>query len=256
MPEGFFPRLLKKAANWHQYTATGGMKPVLYRNWAKLAFGEHVFVLELLQEERVIRVQLLVQNPTLVVERLAQMVGEIRAECMAKLESLVAVCIEPEGGGASGNGSINLNGSIFVSLKAIEQTIGEKGQHELWIGKGIAQRSLPAARFRLWCPPAVEAAYDVFISYRQASDTEFARMLFDCLSRFVFGKRGRRLRVFLDSERLLDGLSWKQGFIDGLTKTTVFVPIVSKGCLEPMSQLDPANGKDWCDNVLLGKRVG
>jgi hypothetical protein len=243
LPEGFFARLLKKAANWHQYTATGGRKPVLYRNWARLSFGEHAFVLEL--QERTIRVQLLVQNPTLVVERLVQMVVEIKNECMAKLESLVAVRIDPEDR-ASG-------GAIFVSLAAIKQTIGKQAKQELWIGKGHAQRALPAATFRLWCPPAVEAAYDVFISYRQASDAEFARMVFDCLTRFVFGKQGRRLRVFLDSERLLDGLSWKEGFIDGVVKTTVLVPSVSKGCLEPMAQLEPANGKDWCDNVLLGK---
>jgi hypothetical protein len=243
LPEGFFARLLKKAANWHQYTATGGRKPELYRNWARLSFGEHAFVLEL--QDRKIRVQLLVQNPTLVVERLVQMVAEIKSDCMAKLESMVAVRMEPDDG-ASG-------GTIFVSLNTIKLTIGKKGQQELWIGKGTAQRSLPAAMFRLWCPPAVEAAYDVFISYRQSSDAEFARMVFDCLTRFVFGKQGRRLCVFLDSERLLDGLSWKQGFIDGVTKTTVLVPIVSKGCLEPMAQLDPANGKDWCDNVLLGQ---
>jgi hypothetical protein len=243
LPEGFFARLLKKAANWHQYTAKGGRKPVLYRNWARLSFGEHAFVLEL--QERTIRVQLLVQNPTLVVERLVQMVAEIKSECMAKLESLVAVRIVQDDG-ASG-------GAIFVSLATIKETIGTQGKQELWIGKGHAQRALPAAMFRLWCPPAVEAAYDVFISYRQAADAEFARMVFDCLTRFVFGKQGRRLRVFLDSERLLDGLSWKDGFIDGVSTTTVLVPIVSRGCLEPMAQLN-LNGADWCDNVLLGKR--
>jgi hypothetical protein len=85
-------------------------------------------------------------------------------------------------------------------------------------------------------------------------------MIFDCLSKRVFGKEGRRLKVFLDSKRLLGGLSWKQGFIDGLKKTTVLMPLVSKAALEPMSIGAGFNstmdGDDWCDNVLLEWKLG
>ena len=113
--------------------------------------------------------------------------------------------------------------------------------------------------FLLWCPPDVEETYDIFISYRQASDTVHARLLYDCLSKFVWGREGRRLRVFLDRERLLPGYSWKEGFVEGLKRSTIMVPIVSKGALEPMSlanNFNPGNGEDWCDNVLLEWKLG
>jgi GTPase SAR1 family protein len=245
LPEGLFPRLLKKAASWYQYTsgpAQGGMKPVLFRSWAQISFGNHSFVVELLEAQQMIRVQLLVQNPTLVVERIEQMVEEIRQECMLHLKFFVAV-------------KVPAVENILISLKRVQMTIGE-GALELFVGEGLQQQRLDRACFALWCPPEVEDYYDIFISYRQSSDTEFARMLYDCLSKFVCGKEGRRLKVFLDSKRLLTGHSWKEGFIEGLKRTTILVPIISKGAIEPMSQLDPDNSKDWCDNVLLEWKLG
>jgi hypothetical protein len=194
-----------------------------------------------------IRVQLLVENPELVVERITEMLEEIRSECMAQLEYFVAVAVHvPEAE------------DTLISLDRVRKTIGEGAMH-LYIGKpgkGRKQQRLERATFLLWCPPDVEDHYDIFISYRQtgestgrAGDTAFARMLFDCLSKFAFGKEGRRLEAFLDSKRLLGGLSWKQGFIDGLKITTVLMPIVSKAALEPMSigdGFDPTvEGKDW-----------
>jgi GTPase SAR1 family protein len=289
MPEGLFPRLLKKAASWYQFTAAGplqgGAKPVLFREWAQLSFGPHRFAMESMRAQQMIRIQLLVENPVLVMERIEAMVQEIKTECMAQLQWYVAVRedgpeevpVEPTPGAAGTAGTAGTAGSagaaaaaagaaaagtataatpkgLLICLQRIQDTIGKGGQ--LWVGRGLHQRELTASHFRMWIPPAVEKYYDVFISYRQSSDSKFARMLFDCLSKFVFGKEGRRLKVFLDSERLLDGQSWKEGFIDGVKKSTVLVPIVSKGALEPMAQLDPANGKDWCDNVLLEWKLG
>jgi hypothetical protein len=263
LPEGLFSRLLKKAVNWWQHTGTGpvqeGMKPAFSRDWAQLSFGDHNFILELFdfeERQQMIRVQLLVENPELVVERITDMLEEIRSECMAQLEYFVAVHV-PEAE------------DTLISLDRVRKTIGEGAMH-LYIGKpgkGRKQQRLERAKFQLWCPPDVEDHYDIFISYRQtnesmnrAGDTVFARMLFDCLSKFVFGKEGRRLKVFLDTKRLLGGLSWKQGFIDGLKKTTVFMPIVSKAALEPMSIGAGFNstmdGNDWCDNVLLEWKLG
>eukprot|EP00935_MAST-01C_sp_MAST-1C-sp1_P001818 g1818.t1 len=246
LPEGLFPRLLKKAAAWYQQTgrrSKGGRKPVMCKQYAELSFGPVHFAVELLEAEQMIRVKLLVQNPTLVVARMEQFVEEIKNECIPSLEYFIAIRIAGE----------TPEGDILLSLQKVED-VGSTD--ELWVGKGRAQRRLEADCFRLWCPPAVEDAYDIFISYRQASDTEFARKLYDCLAKFAYGDEGRRLRVFLDSKRLLGGLSWKEGFVEGLKKSTIMVPIVSKGALEPMAQLDPTNGKDWCDNVLLEWKLG
>jgi hypothetical protein len=89
----------------------------------------------------------------------------------------------------------------------------------------------------------------VFISYRVASDRELARRLHDSLSELTIEETGQKLRVYLDATRLEDGARWDTGFMEGLAKSWVFVPIVSVGCVQPMLGLSEV--EDWCDNVLL-----
>eukprot|EP01045_Picozoa_sp_COSAG04_P005830 COSAG04_NODE_276_length_18405_cov_14.052278_6_plen_591_part_00 len=89
----------------------------------------------------------------------------------------------------------------------------------------------------------------VFISYRVAADRDLARRLYDELSALTIEETGQKLRVYLDQERLEDGQRWDSGFMEGLAKSWVFVPIVSVGSVRPMLQL--SDESDWCDNVLL-----
>ena len=89
----------------------------------------------------------------------------------------------------------------------------------------------------------------VFISYRVASDRDLARRLHEELSAVTIEETGQKLRVYLDQQRLEDGQRWDSGFMEGLAKSWVFVPIVSVGSVRPMTQLSEA--EDWCDNVLL-----
>ena len=89
----------------------------------------------------------------------------------------------------------------------------------------------------------------IFISYRVASDRELARRLHDSLSSLTIEETGQKLRVYLDATRLEDGQRWDTGFMEGLSKSWVFVPIVSAGCVQPMMGLSEV--EDWCDNVLL-----
>jgi hypothetical protein len=88
----------------------------------------------------------------------------------------------------------------------------------------------------------------VFISYRVASDEELARQLYDALSSTIL-ETGQTIRVYLDQVRLEDGQRWDKGFMEGLAKSWVFVPIVSVGAVSPMLKLSKAD--DFCDNVLL-----
>eukprot|EP01045_Picozoa_sp_COSAG04_P022639 COSAG04_NODE_2589_length_3889_cov_14.873119_1_plen_372_part_10 len=85
----------------------------------------------------------------------------------------------------------------------------------------------------------------VFISYRVAADRELARRLYDELSALTIEETGQKLRVYLDQERLEDGQRWDSGFMEGLVKSWVFVPIVSVGSVRPMLQLSPDS--DLCD---------
>ena len=89
----------------------------------------------------------------------------------------------------------------------------------------------------------------VFISYRVASDRELARRLHDSLSALTIEETGQKMRVYLDATRLEDGQRWDTGFMEGLSKSWVFLPIVSAGCVQPMMGLSDV--EDWCDNVLL-----
>ena len=68
------------------------------------------------------------------------------------------------------------------------------------------------------------AEFDVFLSYRVNSDTEHAAFLFDILSR-------QGLKVWWDKKCLLPGVPWEIGFTDGLLKSRIFLPIISRGSL-------------------------
>jgi hypothetical protein len=84
--------------------------------------------------------------------------------------------------------------------------------------------------------------FDVFLSYRVASDQDVAEMLFDTL------ETRHGLKVFWDKKCLKLGQRWEEGFVTGLHNSLCVVAVVS-----------PAALKDWellvegskCDNVLL-----
>ena len=50
-----------------------------------------------------------------------------------------------------------------------------------------------------------------------------------------------------DKVRLVDGERWDDGFVQGLARSTVFVPLISRGATEPMTRI----AADAVDNVLL-----
>ena len=90
----------------------------------------------------------------------------------------------------------------------------------------------------------------VFISYRVAADRDLARRLYTELSAITLAATGQKLKVYLDQTRLEDGHRWDQGFMEGLSKSWVFVPVISVGSVSPMTAI--SNADDYCDNVLLG----
>ena len=90
------------------------------------------------------------------------------------------------------------------------------------------------------------AAFDVFISYRVATDLVHAERLYALLT-------ARGLRVWWDKRCLEAGKEWQQGFCQGLASSTAFLCILSKeGIEQPFSQL---HSESFCDNVLLEHRL-
>ena len=97
-----------------------------------------------------------------------------------------------------------------------------------------------------------EAGYDVFISYRVASDAAHAELLYDMLT--AQGKR-----VWWDKVCLEPGVEWKEGFCAGLVNSRAFLCLLSPGAINHMeidwqnfSKLTP---ESRCDNVFLEHRL-
>lgn len=93
-----------------------------------------------------------------------------------------------------------------------------------------------------------EAEYDCFISYRVRADATHAEMVYNSLVE-------QGLRVWWDRACLQPGVSWEDGFCDGLIKSSIFIPIISRHAINHPT-IESQNFrmlKDTspCDNVLL-----
>lgn len=88
---------------------------------------------------------------------------------------------------------------------------------------------------------AKEASFDVFISYRVATDAMAARRLKTaCVA--------AGLRAFLDKDDISAGEDWRKAFLRALGAATVFVPLLSNAGLEGILQVeaDPSANDDNC----------
>lgn len=85
----------------------------------------------------------------------------------------------------------------------------------------------------------VKAHYDVFISYRVATDAETARRLKDALSAAGFS-------AFLDKDNIQGGQDWRSAFLEGLKKSAIFVPLLSDAGMESILRLTPEGQDDHC----------
>ena len=94
--------------------------------------------------------------------------------------------------------------------------------------------------------------YDVFLSYRVASDSQHVEKLYNLLTAQGF-------KVYWDKFCLEPGVDWEQGFCEGLVSSRAFVPLLSRDAINHPD-------KDWqnfskltadskCDNVFLEHRL-
>eukprot|EP01051_Picozoa_sp_SAG22_P008912 SAG22_NODE_708_length_7748_cov_3.772650_2_plen_787_part_00 len=91
------------------------------------------------------------------------------------------------------------------------------------------------------------ARYGGFISYRVRADAALALALHGAASQEA-GPGGPV--VYLDRVALVDGARWDRGFLGGLGRTDVFVPLVTLAALEPLFEIGESTC-DRVDNVLL-----
>ena len=94
--------------------------------------------------------------------------------------------------------------------------------------------------------------YDIFLSYRVASDAQHVEKLYNLLTAQGF-------KVYWDKFCLEPGVDWEQGFCEGLVSSRAFVPLLSRDAINHPE-------KDWqnfskltadskCDNVFLEHRL-
>ncbi len=83
--------------------------------------------------------------------------------------------------------------------------------------------------------------FDVFISYRVATDLPHVEMLHKLLQ-----KAG--LKVWWDKTSLEPGEPWDIAAFKGMLKSKIFIPLISRGALHRMTTLDK---ESLCDNMYL-----
>ena len=94
--------------------------------------------------------------------------------------------------------------------------------------------------------------YDVFLSYRVASDTQHVEKLYNLLTAQGF-------EVYWDKFCLLPGVDWEQGFCEGLVSSRAFVPLLSRDAInhpdKDCQNFSKLTLDSKCDNVFLEHRL-
>ena len=97
------------------------------------------------------------------------------------------------------------------------------------------------------------AGYDLFLSYRVATEKDLAGRLHDRVLANSTESHQRAPRVNLDRECLEAGRPFEDGFVAGLLASRVFVPLVSwsEAGRGSVGQLAALTAESPADNVLL-----
>ena len=94
--------------------------------------------------------------------------------------------------------------------------------------------------------------YDVFLSYRVASDSPHVEMLYNLLTTQGF-------KVYWDKLCLEPGVDWEQGFCEGLVSSRAFVPLLSRDAInhpeKAWQNFSKLTTDSKCDNVFLEHRL-
>jgi len=94
--------------------------------------------------------------------------------------------------------------------------------------------------------------FDVFLSYRVASDSVHVQKLYEALT-------AQGVTVWWDKMCLQPGEKWEEGFCEGLAKSDVFVPLLSRAAINhptiPWQNFGKLTAESRCDNVFLEHRL-
>jgi GTPase SAR1 family protein len=254
LPSGLFEKLIGKAIAWSMSTSDYVSRGTLY-NWYKnsveLAFGNQLFQMTVDYDYNFIYVELIKGNhPMSIHDRLKDEIQEVIFECFKSLRFL-SVLTFPTSTSSVPVNNPNLD-FFFIPLPQIRKLVDkEKSPMSMAIpGRRNLISYMDAVQwYKPWLTDFLSyEEYDVFISYRWGLyDSKFTSALFDRLSLHSVDLTMRPIQVFLDNKRLPVGDHFQMQFILALSKSIIFLPIVSSEALQRMLNLKPTDE----DNVLL-----
>jgi hypothetical protein len=251
LPNGLFEKLISKAISWSMITSNYISRDNLYhcfKNSAELAFGNQRFVMKVDYDHNLITVTVLEgNNPLAIHDRLRDLIHEVIQENFKSLNFTSVLkynCLE--------NPTKNDEClSSLITLDQVRNVMEQKSSLLLQTGETSETLSFADAMqlYGPWITDFIpQSDYDIFLSYRWGRyDSSFTQALFDRLSLRSVGPLLRRIRIFLDTKQLQTGKNFQMNIVEALSKSLIFVPIVSTDAFQRMVTMKPTDE----DNLLL-----
>ena len=253
LPNGLFTRLVGRAVQWAQGTSNVSVENFgLYADVAVLSFGSQSFRIQMLPDLHAVKVDVDGASPLAVLRRVEQIVSQVCADCMGSLKYTVALALDDtfeEGSGATGGG----HEKLLVPLQIVQHSVTSGVKIIGKLNKTLCSAADAKTRFQAFVPNRdLLDSYDVFLSYRQATegqaqeggDNKLSDKLFDLAVNFAVGSKNREMRVYLDAERMQAGRNLAVQASQAVSASLIFVPLVSNTTLERMYRHDPSM-VDW-----------
>jgi GTPase SAR1 family protein len=253
LPSGLFENLISKAIGWSMITSNYVSRDNLYhcfKNRAELAFGNQRFLMKADYHHNLITVTLLEgNNPLAVHDRLKDLIHAVIQESFKSLNFISALQYscqeEPEK-----KDDPNCLSSL-ITLNQLRHLMEQKSSLLLRISERNCTLAFADAMqlYGPWLTDFIPPSdYDIFFSYRWGRyDSSFTQGLFDRLSLHSVDPSMRRIRIFIDTKRLQTGKDFQINLVEALSKSLLFVPIVSADALQRMVVLKSTDE----DNLLL-----
>eukprot|EP00301_Raphidiophrys_heterophryoidea_P008143 c13063_g1_i3.p1 GENE.c13063_g1_i3~~c13063_g1_i3.p1 ORF type:complete len:1028 (-),score=286.97 c13063_g1_i3:82-3165(-) len=230
LPPGVYYRLVTKCVRWSQLTSNYPGSLDLHS--AVLKFGHWKVKLVHDRGSKDGRIQFYFESPHAghVIDLIHMLIGEVIFEAFPHLAFVTEIAVgdPPQW--------IDLE-QVRASRKGIIVTDNHGN-------------TIPSDKFKDWLIAASvsrDMAYDLFLSYRVATDKLRVKVVYDCVSLLAVDDQGTPPTVFFDSECLLTGQKWNEGFAQALANSSVFMPLISLESVESIRQ----KSMNQDDNVML-----
>lgn len=256
LPNGLFERLIAKSVTWSMTTSNFISRNALYncsKNYAELEFGNQRFEMIVDYEHHLINVRLLYgNNPLVLHDRLKEQISEIISECLKSLTflSVLKYSLPETSDRKEELNHNNENNVLLVRLKHIQSVVKKRSTLQIRRKEFYQLLTAPEAMelYEPWLNEFITFPdYDVFLSYRWGIDSQVVKGLYDRISYQTVDRTSRTIRTFLDKIRLQEGANFQSNIISSLSKSLLFVPVVSTDALQRLIHLKSTDE----DNLLL-----